>query len=68
MYMYHFLHSFSIKISYKNIKEKKIQWWQSYAGNTYRKLGTNIKRYKELQTCLNLLSIPEMQGVPLQEL
>ena len=37
------------------------------AGNTYKKLATNIKRFKELKACPISLSIPEMQDVPLQE-
>ena len=34
------------------------------AGNTYKKLATNIKCFKQLKACPISLSIPEMQDLP----
>ena len=42
--------------------------FQRVSYNTYKKLATNTKCFKERKACLISLSIPEMQDVLLQEL
>ena len=38
------------------------------AGNTYKKMATDIKHFKELKACPISSSIPEMKYIPLQQL